>query len=371
MEKLTTETYINRVKDIHEIKYDYSKTVYDGYKNDITISCPTHGDFQVTAWNHYKLKHGCYECTGRGRIVNKLEYFISKAKKIHENKYDYSLIIEYNGTMKKYPIKCPIHGIWEVTLDNHILKKSGCPKCKGIGLSNEEKIEIANQIHNNKYDYTLIKEPIRDKKKYNIKCNKCSYIFNNSWDNHTNKSQGCPKCNTPGRKKRTIESIKKQVNEMNTGYEYNWDSYKSYYDNGFEIKCHKHGWFNQQVSNHLMGQRCPKCKSSRGEEFVRKFLKDKKINYVEQKTFDSCINPKTNYYLKFDFYIPSINLCIEYDGEHHFKSIEFFGGNKAYEQTIYLDNIKNEYCQNNNINLVRISFIEFNDMENILNKIIT
>ena len=66
---------------------------------------------------------------------------IDKANKIHNSKYDYSLIKNINRVMDKYPIICPNHGVWEVTWDNHVNKKSGCPKCNGKGLSTKEKIK--------------------------------------------------------------------------------------------------------------------------------------------------------------------------------------------------------------------------------------
>ena len=369
MVKITTEEYINRVKNIHDIKYDYSKTIYNGYKNDLIVICPKHGEFKVNAYSHQKRNHGCIECTGVGKINNPLRFFIEKANKIHNNKYDYSLINEYNGVMKKYPIKCHEHGIWEVSLDNHINKKSSCPKCKGRTLSYLEKIEQANIIHEGLYDYSLIDKDFKSDQKVPIICS-IHGTFTQLWTNHIHQKHGCPDCKKCGRKPISLDELKKRTYDLNTGYEYNWDSYKGYYNGNFEIKCNIHGWFKQQLSNHLQGQKCPKCKTSRGEENIRKFLNEKKVPFIEQKTFDSCVNPKTNYHLKFDFYIPHLNLCIEYDGQLHFKPVKFFGGNESYEKQIYLDNIKNEFCKNNKINLLRISFIQFNDIEKILENII-
>ena len=296
-------------------------------------------------------------------MENKLIKCIDKSNLIHDNKYDYSLIIEYKGTMQKYPIKCPTHGVWEVSFDNHIIKKSGCPKCKGMGFSYEEKIEKARLLHNNKYDYSLVEGEIKQKTRYNFICKHCRTNFINSWDNHINKQQGCPRCNPAGRKKRTLESLIEQVSKLGTGYEYDWNSYKGYFDNSFKIKCNSHGWFNQQISNHLMGQGCPKCKQSRGEKEIERFLIENGIEYITQKTFEGCKNKRM---LPFDFYIPSKNLCIEYDGELHFQSIEFFGGDESLEKTVKHDGIKNSFCKENDVNLIRISYINFNNIKNIL-----
>ena len=74
--------------------------------------------------------------------------------------------------------------------------------------------------------------------------------------------------------------------------------------------------------------------------------------------------------MRFDFYIPHLNLCIEFDGELHYKPVKFFGGKKSFEKAKYLDQVKNKYCELNKINLIRISYMQFNDINYILEKII-
>ena len=369
MVKITTKDYINRVKPKHSIQYDYSKTVYNGLKNDLTVICPTHGEFIVSANGHDRLGHGCVKCTGIGKIENPLEFFIERAHETHNHKYDYSGITEYNGVMKKYPVVCPDHGMWEVSLDNHINKKSSCPKCKGRSLSYLEKIEYAKTVHGDSYDYSLITKNFNSNQKVPIVCPEHG-MFKQLWTNHIHQMHGCPQCNICGRKPVSLDELKRRTYALDTGYEYDWDSYMGYADNQFKIKCNKHGWFTQQLSNHLQGQKCPKCKASKGEESLRTLLTLKNIPYIEQKTFDLCRNPKTNTLLRFDFYIPHLNLCIEYDGEFHFKPVKFFGGVKSYEKQVFLDGVKNEFCKNNNINLIRISFTQFNDIESILNNLV-
>lgn len=294
---------------------------------------------------------------------DKLVKIISRSNFIHNNKYDYSLIDEYIGVMNKYPIICPEHGVWEVSFDNHTTKKSGCPKCKGMNLSKDEKIYIANNIHDNKYDYSKLPKTIQTKEKVIIICKRCKNEFCNSWDNHTNKKQGCPKCNPPGRKKVSIDTLKLKINKLNTGYEYDWDSFLGYYNNSFRIKCDKHGWFNQQISNHLFGQRCPNCNISRGEEEIKKFLENNNIIYETQKRFEGCKNKRS---LPFDFYIPSKNLCIEYDGELHYQSVKFFGGDKSLQKTKKHDEIKTRFCEMEGISLIRISYMNFKNIEKII-----
>ena len=78
---------------------------------------------------------------------------------------------------------------------------------------------------------------------------------------------------------------------------------------------------------------------------------------MQEKTFNDCYNPETNVRLRFDFYLPDYNCCIEYDGIQHFEgwsnSLLNLRDNK------YRDNIKEEYCKNNNIRLIRIPYTDF------------
>lgn len=56
--------------------------------------------------------------------------------------------------------------------------------------------------------------------------------------------------------------------------------------------------------------------------------------------------------------LKDINVLIEYDGIQHFQPVEIFSGNKNYEQTLKNDQIKNQYCKDNNIRLIRIRYDE-------------
>lgn len=300
-------------------------------------------------------------------LRKKLEFYLEKANKIHNNKYDYSKLNDdiFKGTMTKYEIICKDHGSWFVTMDNHIIKKSGCPKCKGFNLSFEEKIEKANKIHDNKYDYSLIISDFKNFDEVKILCKKHGE-FIQSWSNHVHKLNGCPKCKKH-KKVISLDEIKNRILKFNTNYEYDWDSFIGYFKK-IDIKCNKHGWFKQQISNHLFGQGCPKCNNSNGENNIEIYLKENNIQYETQKTFNNCLNPKTNHKLKFDFYIPLFNLCIEYDGELHYKSLKHFGGDEGLKYIKYKDKIKTKYCKENNIKLLRIPYTKINKINQILIK---
>ena len=115
----------------------------------------------------------------------------------------------------------------------------------------------------------------------------------------------------------------------------------------------------------LFGFGCPVCNESHGEKQIRTWLNAHNIQYESQYIFDDCKDKK---FLPFDFYLPDLNLCVEYDGEQHFKSIDFFGGEDGLQKRQLHDKIKTEYCQNNNISLLRIKYDE--NIEDKLNNFI-
>lgn len=80
--------------------------------------------------------------------------------------------------------------------------------------------------------------------------------------------------------------------------------------------------------------------------------------YFTQKSFVGCLSPK-KYPLKFDFYLPDYNICIEYDGEQHFYDTSGWFNNYSFKELCIRDNIKNQYCDNNNIKLIRIPYTDY------------
>jgi very-short-patch-repair endonuclease len=135
-----------------------------------------------------------------------------------------------------------------------------------------------------------------------------------------------------------------------------------------DIICPSHGMFKQSSSSHLSKHGCPRCKISRGEKKIEKELIELKIEYISEKTFDGLKSSK-NQHLRFDFYLPAINTCIEYDGKQHFESNEYLRGKVGFVDRKLRDNIKNIYCDNNNIKLVRIPYYEFDNIEKIIKQI--
>lgn len=102
------------------------------------------------------------------------------------------------------------------------------------------------------------------------------------------------------------------------------------------------------------------CGQSSGEYLISSILNNLNIKYIQEYGITNCINPDTNYQLRFDFYLPDHNCCIEYDGEQHFKEWGLGKNKDSLEKRKKRDNIKNQYCKDNNIYLIRIPYTDYN-----------
>lgn len=116
--------------------------------------------------------------------------------------------------------------------------------------------------------------------------------------------------------------------------------------------------------------RCKECSTSQStiEKLVKDYLECNNYNYIQQYIFEDCCDIRP---LLFDFCIlnnENIGYLIEVDGRQHYEIVEHFGGESEYEYVKKHDNIKNKYCKDNNIKLIRIPYWEFkkNNYINIL-----
>ena len=180
------------------------------------------------------------------------------------------------------------------------------------------------------------------------------------------KSIGCPYCS--GWYKNTTEFIEEMKNihpYINIVGEYKGS------ESHIKCKCMICGHEWSPIARSLKnGEGCPCCKMSKGEKLIKLFLDRNNIFYIYQNRFDKCCD---KFPLPFDFYIPDKNLVIEYDGEQHFMPVDFANkgllwAEENFQKIIYHDNIKNKYCSENGINLLRIPYYNFDNIEDILTK---
>lgn len=302
--RLTQEEFVQRCKQIHNNKYDYTLVQYKNYQTPVIIICPDHGKFLQKA-EYHMLGHGCKICANinnGNRCRKSLDTFIKESNKVHKNKYDYSQT-EYRNWRTKVIINCPEHGNFYQTPSSHT-SGNGCPKCAAVAMSIRKRhstkifVKKATKVHGLIYDYSLV-----------------DYAGDN---------------------------------------------------NQVKIICPTHGAFLQKAGYHLSGYGCQLCSSSKGELKIISVLSKFNIEFVYQKRFKNCrnVNP-----LPFDFYLPQYNLCIEFDGLQHYKVIP--RTNTDYDLTVLEqvklhDQLKDKFCNEHNINLIRIPYWEFDNIEDIV-----
>ena len=309
---------------------------------------------------------GCPECSRKKikKEVNNKEEFVKKAKAVHEDKYDYSLV-DYKNSRTKVKIICPIHGVFEQAPNNHLLG-AGCPDCSGRKRSTtEEFIQRAKAIHGDKYDYSLI-DYKNNKTKVKIIC-PIHGIFEQTPLCHLS-GNNCPQCSSLENGKNqsftNIEFIERAKEMHGDKYDYSLVDYKNAH-NKVRIICKKHGVFEQLAYRHLDGSGCPSCSNiSNGEEIINNYLVENNITFEIQKRFDGLVDKS---YLTYDFYIPSKNLLIEFNGKQHYcwqKHLQ-----PSYHDFLiqkHHDWLKRKYAQKHNINLLSIPFKEIKNLKNIL-----
>jgi hypothetical protein len=290
------DQFIKKANKIHDNRYNYAKTKYVDSYTKINVICHIHGKFKQVARSHL-AGSGCPECSNHCKLNKKL--FIKKSQLIHNNKYNYSKT-KYVDRNTKVSIVCPEHGNFKQTPYGH-LNGLGCAMC-GIDKAKQGAIDLANK-NRMYYSNKFIKQAkqIHGRNRYNYsqtiyqsKCKKVNIV--------------CNKCKT---------------------------------------------MFQQAPRTHLSYHGCPIChkKKSAAVKLIESWLINHNITYELEKTIDGCRNPKTNKLLYFDFYIPSLNMYIEFDGMQHHRPSKLMSVNVSYR-----DRIKDKFCRAHHIKLLRIRY---------------
>lgn len=194
-------------------------------------------------------------------------------------------------------------------------------------------------------------------------------IFHQTPNHHLN-GKGCKSCgrlnNISVIKSTTSKFIKKAIEVHKNLYTYENVEYVNSRTK-VNITCKKHGTYECTPNNHLRGKGCPICKFSKGELEILNWLTFNNISYIHQYKFTDCKNKRP---LPFDFYLPEHNTCIEFDGKQHFKiperSKDKLKNEEEFVNIKLRDKIKDEYCNDNNIHLLRIPYNEISNISYIL-----
>lgn len=247
--------------------------------------------------------------------------FIERSNKIHNNKYNYSETA-YVNIFSKVKIICPIHGEFNQKPVYHI-NGSGCPICGVDKISEirktdkEEFIKKARIIHGSKYNYDKVIY-IEANSKIIITCPEHG-DFEQKPGSHIFGS-GCSKCRNDNNKLSQEDFIEKAKSIHGDKYDYSKVRYKNTYTK-ITIICSEHGEFDQIPNSHLCGNGCPRCNDSKGELFIKEILDKYDVNYIREYKI-----PGNSYKFRYDFYLPELNILIEFHGSQHYFPVKFFGG---------------------------------------------
>lgn len=245
----------------------------------------------------------------------------------------------------------------------------------GCNKNSEQKYNYINMT-NKKYGRLLVIKEIWDDKKSIVNC-ECDcgkkdvlLLRHDVLSGHT-KSCGCLQ------RERSSESNRKDDTGYvsDSGVEILYPSKKNKNNQQlWKCRCFCGNTFDELPArlknNHV--QSCGCGRKSIKEKIISDFLSEYNIDFIQEYTYEDC---KNKYILRFDFAIinpdKSVKCLIEYDGQQHYKPVSLFGGKEGYRQTVYRDEIKNKYCKEKHISLLRLPYYLSNDeiKEKILNTI--
>lgn len=330
--------------------------IYVGANIKILHKCKLDG-YEWMATPHNILRgRGCPKCSSHIKRTHE-EYVKELAIK---NPY-----VEVIGTYinNQIPImhRCKIHNIYWNLRPQHALEGVRCKECQKDLLREQRKKshkEYVDDILKINTDIEIAEQYINAHIPILHRCKVCGYEWM-AKPNNILSSKGCPKC--AGVLLKSHDEYVKEVSLINHDIEV-----VGIYSNSktpilHRCKIDNTMWLSRP-DNILQGKGCPVCNESSGERKIRQWLEDNHIEYDFQKKFELCKDIK---FLPFDFYLQEYNVCIEYQGEQHYRPVDYFGGEEKFKIQQKHDQIKRDYCKKNNIKLLEIRYDE--DIEEKLN----
>ena len=325
---------------------------YISAKTKILHRCKIDGHEWNVAPTNILTGKGCPICAGNVKRTH--DKYIDEVAKIHPN---IEVVETYIDARTSILHKCKLDGYEWLAMPTTILKGHGCSRCAGHEkYSHEEYVERLAKVNPN---IEVVDTYINARTKVLHRCKIDGYEWLCEPYRLLSK-HGCPRCSK--KERYTQEGYVNRVSAINPDIEVIGGYVNAKTSILHRCKICQHEWMVSPTSI-IGGHGCPNCKVSLGERDISIYLTRNNIKYIQQYKFDDCYNKRP---LSFDFYLPDYNMCIEYDGEQHYKPIEWFGGKEKLEYIKHRDKIKNKYCHDNNILLLRIRYDE--NIEDVLNK---
>lgn len=299
-------------------------------------------------------------------MIKQHHQFIQEVEDLHPNKW--RILGEYKGAKKRVEAECLKCG----TLVNnyaasYIQKHSGCRECaRRKPKSNRYTTEfVKRKIEDCSVgEYELIGEYVKSDVQIEIRHIKCGYKWRLYYGNFVNKGSRCPKC--VGMYNMTAKEFNKYVEDMTDG---EYTCLTPFYNNTQHVMMkHNHCGHAYAVTpkNFKKGRRCPQCRESFGETKIRRTLENLGVEYEQEKRLQTgMLRPN---HFRLDFYLPEYKNVIEYDGRQHFYPTETFGGVSAWKRTQMYDSMKYEMVLNLGWSIKLISFREFDNLEEVVEK---
>ena len=346
----THEWYLNELKIKNPFIIPIEK--YINIKTPIMHKCLIHNIEWETAPNNVLLGCGCKKCLSEKISIKNFKSHKLYLQELQNKQLTIQPLEEYKGADKKILHQCLVcEHIWKVRPAN-LLSGRGCPNCSNcLKRTPKQYIELVKKINPNIEvldNYINANIPIQHK------CKIHNYIWKTTPASILS-GTGCILCGfkkTGDKLRKSSQKFEEELKSINP----NIVNVETYQNNNVKILFHclkcDYEW-KAIPSNILKGSGCPHCKHSKGEEVIEQWLKRNNIKYEPQKVFDNCKDVR---HLPFDFFLPERKICIEYDGLQHFKSIDYFGGQDGLEYIQKHDKIKNQFCEDNRILLLRISY---------------
>ncbi|MBP1325055.1 very-short-patch-repair endonuclease [Leucobacter exalbidus] len=355
----TTEEWIVQARGVRGEMFDYSKVVYINVDSPVTIICRVHGEFNQTPWVHLHCTHGCPRCgvdamAQASRLGN--DEFVSRAREVHGNMYDYSKVM-YQGLGYSVTIICSEHGEFSQNAGNH-LGGHACARCAGLyNWSTPEWIAVVREVHGDLYDYSETVY-VNSTTMVTIICREHG-AFRQVAKDHV-KGVGCARCGG-GIPHSSDEWIVRARITHGNRYDYSLVIYVNQATNVIII-CRKHGKFSQNPRGHAEeGSGCKRCSVSRGEYRVAEALENLGIEFEQEWAFETRKDAGRR---RFDFLLPERRVLIEFDGAQHFRpvfwnhSITVEQAEVAFEKVKHSDGLKNDWAKANGYHLLRVSDLE-------------
>lgn len=285
---------------------------------------------------------------------------------VYEVLPDVKILGKYVNAHTRVDSVCLVCGYEWAAIPEILIDGKGCPVCRGRFVLSEYLNQIDEkgipvipiEIPKTKYDYTI------------HLCTKHDEEFITK-PSSVLKGCGCKKCRYE--KIGQAESLEpdvyaKRLAEQNP-YITQLEDYTSSYTK-IKFKCKRCGYVWKKFPSSALTNGCPKCNLSKGEKRVAKWLDMNNVKYTTQYQIDGCMDKRL---LRFDFYIPSINTCIEYQGIQHFEKCSFGCKDqeeidRLFENTKERDMIKRQFCKKNAIRLLEIPYWDFDSIDSILCK---